>query len=247
VQATQAKLCDSTADLLRGQWQTVELLIPSAAGALRVQLADHPAVIELREISIHSEDGDVVWAARTLPELQEVPVAGSLIVLPRHDSCLFFNFGSDPVWVLPLPDETAFPVTVKALLLVHKDFEVVAEAIAAVYAEMDLMTAQVRTASAERNQTVRDLLWKLEEQAASIQLGNQQRDALELEAQTLRSEQARWERRSAELQAQRDALEFEAQTLRQTLLAWEQSRSWRLTRPLRSAAGLAQKLRKNFD
>jgi hypothetical protein len=187
-----------------------------------------------------------MWAARTLPELQNLSTAGPLILLPGRGSCLFFNFGFDPVWVLPRLDEAAAAATLQVVLSVHKDFGAVSEAITTAYADVEVMTAQVRTASAERNRILRDFQRQAEAVVADRDRALRKSDELaglvQLESQ-----------RNAELQSRKDALEFELQalrtkqeTLRQTLESWEQSRSWRITRPLRSASGLAQKLRKNL-
>lgn len=245
MQIIQANLADAPA----GDWQTVDLPLPSTSGTLRIQPVSRPAVIELREISLRSEEGGILWAARTLPELQAVPVDGSLAVLPSHSSsCLFFSFGFDPAWLLPPLDQSKVSTNLKIVFCIHKDLGAVSGALVAIYTQMDLMTAQVRTASTERNRIVREFQrqvqaaveerdrtlnqWK--EQADLLQRKLQAgRDALESELQALRAE--------------REVLRAEREVLQQTILAWEQSRSWRLTRPLRSAAGFAQKLRKSFD
>ena len=245
MQTTQVNLND----IPSGDWQAVELSLPAGSGALCVQPVNRPAVIELREVFFRSEEGEILWAARTLPELQALPLQGSFIVLPSSDSsCLFFSFGSDPAWLFPPLGDLARTAVLKIVICIHTDLKAVSGAMAKAYSEVDLMTAQVRTASTERNLVLREFqrqvqavaekrdrtLSQWKEQAGLVQRELQaQRDALQSELQ--------------ELQAERELWRAEREVLQQTLLAWEQSRSWRLTRPLRSAASFTQKLRKSFD
>ncbi len=235
----------SIADIGVGDWQMVELALPAVSRTLQIRPARRPCVIEIREISIYSREGGTIWAAKTLPELQALPVTGSFIVLPARDCCLFFNFGFDPAWVLPSLDEPA--AALKIVLCIRKDFAAVSAAMTASYAEVEMMAAQVRTWSANRNKTLREFQRQAERAAADRDLALLKRDE-QLQLVQLAKEQ------NAQLQVQKDALESELVALRvehakmrDTLLAWNGSRSWRITRPLRSASVLAQRLRKNFD
>ena len=239
-------LSDHIADIPVGEWQTVEFSLPAISGTLQIRPVDCPAVIEAREISVHSRDGKTVWAAQTLPELQALPMAGPLTILPGKGCCLFFSFGSDPIWALPSLSEPGDAVALRIVLCVHKDFKAVSEAITAAYAEVHLMTAQVRTAFADSNKILRESQRQMEAFAT-----DRDRVLLERQEQVKLIQSAN--HRNAELQARNDALgselnalRVEYQNLRQTLSFLEQSRSWRITRPLRSAAMMAQKLKKNF-
>ncbi len=235
----------SVADIGVGDWQRVELALPAVSGELQIRPAHRPCVIEVSELSIYSREGGIVWAAKTLSELQALPVTGSFTVLPGRDGCLFFNFGSDPAWTLPSLDEPA--AALKIVLCIRKDLAAVSEAITASYAEVEMMAAQVRTWSADRNKTLREFQRQAEAAAADRDLALLKRDE---QAQLIQLAKEQ----NAQLQAQKDALESELVALRAehenargTLLAWKESRSWRITRPLRSASFLAQRWRKNLD
>ena len=234
------------AEVAVGGWQTVELALPAVSGTWQIQPVDRPAIVELREISVYARDGGVVWAANTLPELQALPIAGSLTVLPGQGSCLFFNFGRRPAWKLPLTGLAAAAV-LKVVLYVHEDLKAASEALTALYVDFDTMAAQVRTGFADQNKILREF-----QRQAEAATAERDRTLLQQEEQVKLVQLA--EDRNAELQAQQRALEAELSALRaeyekaqQFILSWEQSRSWRMTRPLRSAFVLAQRFRKNFD
>jgi hypothetical protein len=223
-----------TADVPIGSWQTAELFLPAhAPGPLQIRPVDRPAVIEVREISVHGHDDGIIWSAKTLPELQALDTAGSLGVLPRKDCCLLFNFGSDPMWVLPSFRDEPGAVVLRIVLCVHKDFAAVAQAIADAYAEIYLVAAEVRSASGERIKTLRESQRQVEAAAA-------ERDHVRLQWQEQLEQ-------NSILESELTTLRAEQEKLRQNLLLMERSRSWRITRPLRSASVWAQRLKKNLD
>jgi len=237
-----------TVDIAIGNWQTVEWRISAGAlsGTLQIRPSDRPAVIEVREISIYSDLLSVIWTAKTAADLQALQTKGSLSPLPGNDRCLFFSFGADPLWLLLSLPAVDMPVSVKVVLRIHKDLEAVSQAVAAAHTDLYRMAAEVRSASADRNKTLRE--YNRRTQAA---LEDRDSALLKLKEQVKLTQFAKG--REAELQEEKYALELQLKTLRadhealrQRFLFWEKSRAWRMTRPLRSAAILAQKLKKKL-
>jgi len=222
----------SFAEIHIGSWQTVELRLPAGvtAGKLEVCPVNRPAVIEVSEISIHSGAGEILWMAKTVPDLQRVQTAGTISLLPVKDRCLFFSFGSEPLWVLSPLEERNSSARLRIVLYIHTDFEAVSETINTAHAQIYLMAAQVRSAFADRNRTLREFKRRVEE-------AEQEQVRCVAEAQE----------ENDKLVLQLEELQADHEKLRQQLLHMEGSRSWRMTRALRSASTLARKFRKNLD
>lgn len=239
------------ADLHTENWQVVEMRLPADAAmeGPEIRPVDRPAVIEVREISLHSDTEGVLWMAQTVPDLQRVRTVGTLRLLPGKDRCLFFNFGVDPLWVLPPLKESNTPVMLKAVLRIHADFETVSNAVDTAHAQIYLMAAQVRSASADRNRILREFRRRTgaaeaESAALALQLEAGQGSALrKIQEQALRIAEAQAQNDS--LASQLKELQAHHEKLLQQILHMEGSRSWRVTRPLRSASTLARKLKKS--
>lgn len=241
-----------------GCWQTVELPIPSVAAQHCAQICpvDRPAVIEVSEISILSDDGGVLWAATTLPDLQTLQTAGSISLLPGKGRCLFFSFKNDPLWLLPPIDTPGNSLRLKIVLCVHKDFGAVLGALEAAYAEFYEMAAQVRTAAADRNQVVREYkrkaeaiaedldaaLRKMEEQTKAAEAASQRVAQLETQNNTLVEQNNTVIEQNNTVSSELDALRAEHRLVLQTLSEMEGSLSWRITAPLRSALAFVRRL-----
>ncbi|MBV9035410.1 MAG: hypothetical protein JO182_13055 [Acidobacteriaceae bacterium] len=248
MQAVQANRIDITGAKI-GSWQTAELHLPAGAAAeeLKIRPVDRPAVIEVSELSLRSDAAGILWMAKTVPDLQRVRTMGTLSLLPGKDRCLFFSFGADPLWVLPALKEPSIPVSLRAVLCIYEEFEAVTNAIATAHAQIYMMAAQVRSAFADRNRTLREFQRRTEAERG-IALDNlhkvqEQNAALESQCEELRQRLLHLEG----VQEQNAALESQCEELRQRLLHLEGSRSWRMTRPLRSASTWAQRFRKNLD
>lgn len=255
MQAVQANRIDITGIKI-GSWQTVELRLPAGAATeeLKIRPVDRPAVIEVSELSLRSDAAGILWMAKTVPDLQRVRTIGTLSLLPGKDCCLFFSFGVDPLWVLPALEEPNTPASLRAVLCIHKSFEAVSNAIATAHAQVYLMAAQVRSAFADRNRTLREFQ-RMTEAERGIALHNlskvqEQNTALECQLKKFRQQLLYLEgvqEQNAALESQLQQMQARHEELRQQLLHLEGSRSWRMTRPLRSASIWAQRFRKNLD
>jgi hypothetical protein len=245
-----------TATIPKGNWQTVELVMPLGAAQHKVQIrpVNRPAVIEVSEISVSTDDGKAVWTVNTLPDLQALQTAGSISLLPGKGRCLFFSFKDDPLWLLPPVDTPGPSLRLKIVLCIHKDFEAVFGAFETSYAEFYKLAAEVRTASADRNQALRDYkrraeaiaedldvaLRKVEEQTKATEVVSQQANQLEeqksfLEEQkngllseldALRTEKNVLEEQKSFLEEQKNGLLSELDALRTEKNVLEEQKSF---------------------
>lgn len=234
----------------------MELHLPAGTVTeeLQIRPTDRPAVIEVSELSLRSDTAGILWMARTVPDLQRVQTMGSLSLLPGKGRCLFFSFGEDPLWVLPALEEPSVSVSLRAVLCIYKDFEAVSDAIAASHAQIYLMAAQVRSAFADRSRTLREFQRRTETERGialhQLDKVQEQNTALESQLREVRQQLLQLEevqKQNAALESQLNQLHTHHEEVRQQLLQLEGSRSWRMTRPLRSASTWAHRFRKKLD
>lgn len=205
------------------QWHTVifDFSDGIGSGPLRIDPADCPCVIELGKISLTSQpSGNVLWNAADMTGLQSLVCSGSSVILPNDDKYLIFSHGIDPQLILPfIEHDGAVRVTIS--LRVTAALDAVSEA---------LNTNQIRTTA---DLEIAGLRAELKNTQAERMLA-----AAELSQVIAERNEARRELRRVEQVVETSrihiAKEASARELeRATRIAMEQSRSWRITRPMR--------------
>ena len=216
-----------------GEQKTLAFEFPQGidAGRLRVAPAGCPCIVELSAISIASkESGARLWSALTPSALRQLEVAGPLMVLPSEDKCLLLSYGDDPEIILPVIDEGSTAVLVEISMRLEVGADAVKFAVdtfqaACLAAESQAAAAKSQAASLQIElhaaQTERMLA------AADLAMVTSEKNELRYEAK--KSEQT-YSRAMKELASVRDSLELEKK------IRWdmEHSRSWRMTKPMRS-------------
>ena len=117
-----------------GEWQRALIDLPDGLsnGALRLDPADRPAIIDIRGVKVLSAFNDKALATLERAELSSLGVGGTLMLSPNGDtgdSCRFFSYGGDPQLYLPNLNDKALdqPLKVEIWLRVQPDFELLVE------------------------------------------------------------------------------------------------------------------------
>lgn len=110
------------------EWQCITLDIPEgvSSGAIRLDVADRPTIVDIRGITLLSAvDQTPVWSSSGL-DLSELEVGGTLMPIKSSDengSLRFFSYGNDPQVYLPSLEARRLdqPLTLKIWLRVQID------------------------------------------------------------------------------------------------------------------------------
>jgi Chromosome segregation ATPases len=115
-------------DLAVGEWQRIDIeLITGLKGALRLDLTDRPAVIDVAGLTLRSPvNDDVLWTARGY-EFRSFALNGTIVRLEVNESgniCRFFSFGADPQLILPDLSSPVFdqPLRLQIWLRIRSEF-----------------------------------------------------------------------------------------------------------------------------
>ena len=204
------------------EWQHVTMELPFGlmGGALRIDLSDCPAIIDIRGVTIRGAfDNQILWSSNG-SDLATMTAGGTLIHLGAelgNGACRFFSYGFDPQLYLPILDSQIFdqPVSLEIWLRLRTELGDLAPLLQ--------RSADSETRAAEKDQAVadsatqaetlrieRDRLTAEKEQASSqcAELMAQV-DVLRAECDRLTAEKEQASSQCAELMAQVDALHTE--------------------------------------
>jgi predicted nucleic acid-binding Zn-ribbon protein len=118
-----------TVTIIPNQWQAVSIDIPEgvSTGALRLDPAERPAVIDVRGITLISAvDQRPVWSS-TGSELSKLGLGGTLMLIDstENGACRLLSYGKDPQIYLPLPEGGLFdqPLTLRIWLRLQTELD----------------------------------------------------------------------------------------------------------------------------
>ncbi len=197
------------------KWENLSFILPpgTGPGPLRIDPVDCPAVIEISNISlVNNENNTVIWAAADTVSLGNIQLKGATSFKQDEGVYTLLSYNSDSQLILQIPKTNCTKMRLDISLRVHRTLTAAAGALDAT---TQALTKVVR-AENEGRREIRMLQ----------QLVDSANDRLREE--TLKTAGLRDIKR--ELNNMRDALQAE----RDIRTQMEQSRSWRITRPLRS-------------
>ena len=197
-----------------GMWSTLIVELPegNGRGPLRVDPADQPCFVELGDILVHScPAGELLWSSSAASRTGSLVASGTAVLLSGEHGSYLLSFGDDPQLMLMTPD---LPGALKLTISLRVSFtpnlvpEVVASLVKAGQASTDAMTNELGHVKTELIQ----VKTALDEIATA-------RNAAELAL----------ERTQELLDIAEDGLHREQSTRE----AMQQSRSWKVTEPVR--------------
>lgn len=196
-------------------WENLSFILPprTGPGPLRIDPADCPSVIEIGNISlINDENNAVIWAAADAVSLRNIQLIGATSFKQDEGVYALRAHDSNPQLILQIPKTNCTKMRLAISLRVHRTLKPAADA-------LDATTQALTKAVREANEGRREI-------RMLQQLVDSANDRLREE--TLKTAGLRDIER--ELNNVRNALRAERDIRTQI----EQSRSWRITRPLRS-------------
>jgi hypothetical protein len=87
-------------------------------GCLRIDPGCEPSFIEVGEILVHSEAGDLLWESPATSEARGLMTAGTACIPFRNNESFLISFGDDPQLLVPIPPELAGPLRLSVAIRV---------------------------------------------------------------------------------------------------------------------------------
>ena len=216
-----------------GEWRKVIFEFPQGIGTgrLRVDPAGCSCVVELSAISIASkESGTLLWSATVPYALRQLELSGTLMPLPQEDKCLLLSYGDDPQVILPVIEDESMALIVEISLKLDVGADAIDIAVETLQAARLAAESQTATAkSLAANLRAELHAAQAERMLVAAELARVASEKNELRRELKRSEQA-YSHAIKELTSVRSSLELE-QKIRSGM---EHSRSWEITKPMRS-------------
>lgn len=110
-----------------GKWLNIITKLPFDLenGALRIDPANRPAIVDLTRLTLRTTNGDIIWLWNAEHDSDEIRVDGTAFRLPAQDSFRICSYGNDPQLYLPKFDQSATGqlIEVELRILVDLNFE----------------------------------------------------------------------------------------------------------------------------
>ena len=114
-----------------GTWINLQLELPNGIGdrALRIDVANRPAVVDITALALRKPDGGVVWTWNPKDVTDALRIEGTATRMPAHDLCRVLSLGTAPHVYLPEFRGSAFeqPLALEIRLRVDLELSAVRE------------------------------------------------------------------------------------------------------------------------
>ena len=208
-----------------GMWSTLIVELPegNGRGPLRVDPADQPCFVELGDILVHScPEGELLWSSSAGSRMGSLVASGTAVLLSGEHGSYLLSFGDDPQLMLMTPD---LPGALKLTISLRVSFtpNLVPEVAASLVEAGQASAAQQVTAA------------QCERDAMANELGHVKTELIQAKTELGEIATAR---NAAELALKRtqellDDAEDGLRREQSTREAMQQSRSWKVTEPVR--------------
>lgn len=225
----------------RAGWSRVSFDFPEGFdGPLRIDPADRPCVIEIGEVSVKSAASGVpIWEASNASSLCNLKLLNDLFALPAADRYLLLSYDDDPVIQTPDLPPIQDAVHVEVSLRIDRSFEGAAQALQEerISAERKLMELQTELKSSHSERMI--LTAQLTQTIAERNHARGELREAQLFIETLKASQASSVDEASEEEIQLlnqkvNTLQLLLDRERAICLALQNSKSWRVTKPLRA-------------